>query len=90
MDALHALVPICPGEVRAYLNLQLHQVTDSSALLPRGVGKATEISFRASEGWSEAGVADWLKEQGLSGGTLKSTANGWTWIPEAYVDAYPR
>ncbi len=96
-DALHAVATICPGEMKKYLRLQpgdlnLQPIPGASPppLLPRGVGKATEISFRASEGWTEGGARDWLEEQGLSGGTLKSTANGWIWVPEAYVDAYPR
>ena len=58
--------------------------------MPRGVKKVTEIVFRASEGWTQAGVADWLEEQAMSGGTLTSTNEGWTYVPEPYVSAFPR
>ena len=86
-QALIEMLKICPGEFREYLQYQL---PDASRPMPRGVKKVTEIVFRASEGWTQAGVADWLEEQGMSGGTLTSTNEGWTYVPEPYVSAFPR
>ncbi len=86
-DALHEIVPIVPGEMKDYLGYEL---TDISRLMPRVGGSSTQILFRASEGWSEAGVQDWIEEQGFKGGTLTSTTEGWTYIPERFVNAFPR
>ncbi len=86
-DALHEIVPIVPGEMKHYLGYQL---PDTSRPMPRGGGSSTEILFRASEGWSENGVSDWLQEQGFRGGTLTTTDAGYSYIPQRFVSAFPR
>ena len=81
-DALHAVATICPGEIKAYLNLKLPRGTDDSFRLPRGVGKkVSKIVFRALEGWTEEGVKDWLKQQVLTGGELARNEGGWSYTP---------
>ncbi len=86
-EALRAIAPICPGEFKEYLQYQL---PDDSFLIPRGVKKVTEIVFRASEGWTEAGVNDWLKEQGFRGGDLIRVEGGWSYSPDPGQNSFPR
>jgi len=93
VDALHAVAPICPQEVREYLRLQpidlnllpLPGTTDQVApgLMPRGAGKEmTPIWFRDIAGWTEGGVRDWVKQRGLTGGELARNEGGWSYTPQ--------
>ena len=96
-EALHALVPAVPGELKAYLRLDPADIAlnpipglSTPPLLARGIGKATEIFFAENVGWTMQGAADWILSQGLSGGTMTRTPGGFTWIPEKFVNAFPR
>ena len=82
-EALHIVSRICPGETKAYLNLKRMAMTDDSFLVPRGIGKKmSQIVFLAADGWTEAGVRDWVKQQGLTGGELARNAGGWSYTPQ--------
>ncbi len=85
-DALKAVSKICPGEMKDYLG---YAITDSSRLLPRGTGRPTEIFFQSGM-WSFEGVMSWLRQQGFHGGKVISTSEGFTWVPDPYLDAFPR
>ena len=86
-EALRAIAPIVPGELKDYLGYQL---PDSTRLLPRGVKKVTEMEFMKSMGWTEEGVEDWLKTQGFMGGTLIAIRGGWSYSPDPSQNAFPR
>ncbi len=83
VDALHAVAPICPGEIKAYLNLEFPPVTSASSYGSKGGGnEASELWFRERAGWTAGGVRDWLKQQELAGGELARNEGGWSYTPQ--------
>lgn len=83
VNALHAVAPICPGEIKAYLNLEFPPVTSASSYGSKGGGsEASELWFRERAGWTAGGVRDWLKQQELAGGELARNEGGWSYTPQ--------
>ena len=87
-EALRHNVKITTGEIKSYLTY--FNITDSTRLLPRGIKTATAIEFHADQGWTQAGVEEWIEEQGFVGGTLATVARGWKYTPDMGENAFPR